>query len=101
MDTLTVDFAMRVMTRLDKIIELLQSDYENRAKKRVRQMGLIQFKNKMTAVELAKLFHDTYERLAPEYGYETREDTREFGSDNCNYELMVAVCEVILFRVGV
>ena len=50
----------------------------------------------MTALELAKLFHDTYERLAPDYGYETREDTREFNSDAINYELMVAVCGVIL-----
>lgn len=27
----------------------------------------------MTAEELAKLFHDNYERLAPNHGYETRQ----------------------------
>lgn len=30
----------------------------------------------------AKLFHDTYERLAPIFGYETREDTKEFDPDS-------------------
>lgn len=42
--------------------------------------------------ELAILFHDTYERLAPEYGYETRKDTRDFDPN----KLMIAVCGHIL-----
>ena len=46
--------------------------------------------------ELAKLFHDTYERLAPEFGYATREDTKVFDQNSANGKLMVAVCEVIL-----
>lgn len=29
----------------------------------------------VTPDELARLFHDTYERLAPRHGYETREDS--------------------------
>jgi len=47
------------------------------------------------AEKLARLFHDTYERLAPEYGYETREDTKKFDPNSNNGRLMIAVCEQI------
>lgn len=40
----------------------------------------------------ARLFHDTYERLAPEFGYETRKDTRQFDPGSPNGKLMIAVC---------
>jgi len=45
--------------------------------------------------ELARRFHDTYERLAPEFGYETRTDTREFDPQSSNGRLMIAVCKEI------
>ena len=49
------------------------------------------------ALTLAKLFHETYERLAPEYGYETRVESRvpwhELPSGN--QQLMIAVCGTI------
>lgn len=41
---------------------------------------------------LARLFHEAYERLAPEYGYETREETRDFDPESPNGRLMIAVC---------
>ena len=50
----------------------------------------------MTAEELAIKFHDTYERLAPDFGYETREETRTFQPDTPNGKLMIAVCGEIL-----
>lgn len=53
----------------------------------------------MTGLELAKMFHEVYERLAPDYGYETREDAREFDSESKNGRLMVATCEEILKRI--
>lgn len=37
--------------------------------------------------ELARLFHDTYERLAPQFGYDTREDTKEFDPTSPNGKL--------------
>lgn len=49
----------------------------------------------MGSLELAILFHETYERLAPSFGYETRTDTRVFDSTSKNAGLMVAVCEQI------
>lgn len=49
----------------------------------------------MTALELATLFHETYERLAPQYGYETRTETRVFDPETPNGRLMVAVCGAI------
>lgn len=48
--------------------------------------------------ELAQLFHETYETLAPSFGYETREASRKPWSDvpDKNKKLMIAVCEQIL-----
>lgn len=43
-------------------------------------------------VALARRFHDLYERLAPQFGYETRPDTRAFDPESKNGRLMVAVC---------
>lgn len=39
----------------------------------------------------AMLFHNTYESMAPEFGYETREDTKQFDSESPNGKLMTAV----------
>jgi len=47
---------------------------------------------------LARAFHDAYERLAPNFGYETRKDTREFDPLSPNGMLMIAVMEVIASR---
>jgi len=46
--------------------------------------------------EIAILFHETYERLAPQFGYETRKDTKEFDKNSPNGKLMVAVIGEIL-----
>ena len=45
--------------------------------------------------KLAILFHDTYERLAPAFGYETRNDTKIFNPNSPNGKLMIAVCKEI------
>jgi hypothetical protein len=45
---------------------------------------------------LAKLFHETYERLAPSFGYQTRPETREFRPDTPNDRLMIAVAAEFL-----
>ena len=56
----------------------------------------------MTAEELARFFHDTYERLAPEYGYKTREESAvpwdEVPDDN--KRLMIATCGEVLRKLG-
>ena len=52
---------------------------------------------------IAEMFHDTYERLAPQFGYATRPDTRKFDPESPNGRLMIAVCKEIreaLSRVG-
>lgn len=41
---------------------------------------------------LAVKFHETYERLAPDFGYETRDETKEFDPESANGKLMIAVC---------
>ena len=45
---------------------------------------------------LARMFHDEYERLAPRFGYKTREETRVFDMNTPNGELMCAVAKCIL-----
>ncbi len=39
----------------------------------------------------AKEFHDIYEKLAPQFGYETRPDTKQFNPESPNGQLMIAV----------
>lgn len=51
---------------------------------------------RMSALDLAIRFHETYERLAPSFGYETRTETRTFDPSSKNGRLMVAVCGEIL-----
>lgn len=49
---------------------------------------------------LARYFHDEYERLAPSFGYETREASAkpwEQVPEN-NRRLMMAVCTSVLLR---
>ena len=50
------------------------------------------------AEELARKFHQTYEELAPEYGYETREESAVpwHQVPENNKKLMIAVCQKIL-----
>ena len=55
----------------------------------------------LTPIVLAEAFHDTYERLAPAHGYETRVETRNFDASFPNGKLMIAVCEEILERLSV
>lgn len=50
----------------------------------------------MKALELAIKFHETYERLAPSFGYETRVDTKVFDPESKNGRLMVAVCHELI-----
>jgi hypothetical protein len=55
----------------------------------------------MNAEELAKFFHDTYEELAPNYGYTTRKSSAEPWSDvpEPNKSLMIAVAEKVLEKL--
>ncbi len=54
----------------------------------------------MTPEEIAKQFHETYERLAPEFNYETRLQSRVPWEDipKENRELMIAVVEDLIYR---
>lgn len=49
----------------------------------------------LNPTELAMLFHEAYERLAPSFGYETRDDTKSLDLNSPNGKLMVAVCTEI------
>lgn len=45
---------------------------------------------------MARRFHELYERLAPNFGYETRLETRKFDPHSPNGRLMIAVCAELL-----
>jgi hypothetical protein len=49
-----------------------------------------------TPLDLAKLFHETYDRMAPSFGCTTRSEPHQFNPDSPNGRLMIAVCEEIL-----
>lgn len=52
----------------------------------------------MDAEFMAKLFHDTYEKLAPDFDYQTRKASAKpwFEVPENNRNLMIAVAEKIL-----
>ena len=47
-------------------------------------------------LEITKNFHDMYEKLASEYNYETREDTKVFDVNSNNGKLMYATVNEIV-----
>lgn len=55
----------------------------------------------MNAIKLAILFHELYEKYAPEYGYKTREDTKAFKAYTPNGKLMIRVCREIQKHVDI
>lgn len=57
--------------------------------------------DRLPAENLARRFHETYERLAPQFGYETRKDSAVPWSEvpERNRALMVAVCGEVLDHV--
>ena len=46
--------------------------------------------------EITKQFHNTYERLSSEYGYETRKETRVFDENSSNGKLMFATVNEVV-----
>jgi SOS-response transcriptional repressor LexA len=87
-------------------IEKLQRAYDGAAQKadahRVHrdaaQAKLCRPKNLGTPLTLAQAFHEAYERLAPEYAYETREASAVPWNEvpENQRKLMIATCRVIL-----
>lgn len=57
-------------------------------------------KKDIVAEELAKFFHETYEKLAPSFSYKTRKESAVPWSKvpKNNKKLMIAVCKEILLR---
>lgn len=56
-------------------------------------------KNKTKELDWEKvvfLFHNTYEGLAPKFGYETRKDTKAFDTKSQNGQLMIATCKAVV-----
>lgn len=56
----------------------------------------------LTAELLARTFHESYERLAPSFGYDTRDDSRQPWEQvpEQNRKLMVATAEAVITELG-
>jgi hypothetical protein len=56
----------------------------------------------LTAELLARTFHESYERLAPSFGYDTRDDSRQPWEQvpEQNRKLMVATAEAVITKLG-
>jgi hypothetical protein len=56
----------------------------------------------MTAEQLAQFFHESYERLAPQFGYKTRKESAKPWADvpEQNRKLMTAVCAEVLTQAA-
>lgn len=93
--------------KLDDVFKIIIPKEE--AKEEMPQIGTKEFNDLASAyfggkpkqetpeeVKLAILFHNTYEKLAPSFGYETREDTKSFDITTPNGKLMIAVCKEII-----
>ena len=50
----------------------------------------------MEDINYAKQFHDLYEKYAPDFGYETRKDTKQFDPETPNGRLMTKVCNEVI-----
>jgi len=55
----------------------------------------------LAAEQLAKLFHEMYERLAPQFGYKTRDDSAAGWEKvpEINRTVMLATCEEVLRKL--
>ncbi len=65
----------------------------------MRQSVVLRSERKpMTAEQIAQAFHDAYERLAPRFGYETREASAKPWAEvpEQNKTLMIAVVQSLL-----
>lgn len=53
---------------------------------------------KFEVKDWARLFHDTYERLAPTFGYKTRHESAKPWDEvpDANKRLMAATCDIVL-----
>ena len=47
---------------------------------------------RISPIKLAVNFHEAYERLAPKYGYKTKDETKVFNASTPNGKLMIEVC---------
>jgi hypothetical protein len=56
----------------------------------------------LTPELLARTFHENYERLAPSFGYATRDDSRQPWEQvpDSNRKLMVATAEAVIAQLG-
>ena len=66
--------------------------------KELKRRKLKEEKKEIKAERLAKYFHDTYEKLAPQYSYKTRKESAVDWKDvpKNNKELMIAVAEKVI-----
>jgi hypothetical protein len=73
-------------------------NWEPPLKSKTEPVAKLQCSDGLEAAALAKRFHETYERLAPQFDYKTREESKVAWDDvpEANKNLMIATCAEIL-----
>jgi hypothetical protein len=87
----------RVNRFRDRVIENIKAHCASRPDSAPAGSGEVTLDGR--AEMLARDFHETYERLAPSFGYETRKETRQFDPSTPNGCLMIAVCSALLRKL--
>lgn len=80
----------------DELLKAIIADRDAKPAKVDRNAVIEAASNALLVLQTAEFFHDTYERLAPEFGYETRPDTKRFDFETPNGKLMVAVVSEVI-----
>ena len=91
------------MTSMSEAVNIRRDSIRVRAKKALGILDDLKLQNSnpsqpSSAEALAKIFHQTYERLAPKFGYKTREESARPWEEvpEENKKLMIAVCAEII-----
>lgn len=87
----TAEFARAQERRIAELTESLRQQ-ESQLRTALDELRQISQPPAESPLDLARRFHEAYERLAPSFGYETRTETRVFNPNSTNGRLMVAVC---------
>jgi hypothetical protein len=92
----------RLLKQIDHALDLYEAHRPRGAGERPVEVRPAPPAAGLTPEQFARQFHETYERLAPSFGYETRRESAKPWDEvpDQNRRLMTAVCAEVLARLG-
>ena len=81
-----------------EIETVIREEFQGRLIENESAVSKSAFSDGLGAAALAKRFHETYEKLAPQFNYKTREESKGAWDEvpEANKKLMIATCAEIL-----